>query len=115
MKHLVCVLTLMIIFFNLVVLHDFSNSSGQNQLLLIVLFISPLIVLINFSQLEKKDLIVVPIIGIMLFSYVLYPEKFRFTTVIYSILFILQFLAFKGLIKINFNLKKFCYIFITYL
>lgn len=90
---------LYIIIIALAISPAFALGAGNRNLLLIgVMSFSPL-VLLRYPQLYSKDIALICfMLGIVLFPLVSHPETMRWSTVMYSIMFCLAFMAYNRLI-----------------
>lgn len=99
--------TYIIIIFALVTLLDFSNNAGQNIIMLCVMGVCPIILFFKIWRIEANDFLIFTVLLILLFSYYIHPEQFRLSTVLYSGMFIIQFVTYKALAKQYINIYSF--------
>lgn len=94
---------LVLILISMAVSPAFALGEDQRNLLLIgVMGLSPLIILWYF-QFDYMDLLLLLFLAtILVFPVVLHPETMRWSTVLYSVMFGLTFIAFKQLLKQNY-------------
>lgn len=91
---------LVIILISFAVSPAFAFSEDNRNILLIgVMLFSPLIILF-YRKFDKNDFILVLFIAsILLFPFLLYYDGTRWSTVLYSVMFCLTFIAFKQLLR----------------
>lgn len=100
---------LYISFISLAVSPAFALGDGNRNLLLIGLMsISPLIIL-KYFEFNKNDLLLgLFIVSIVVFPILSHPETMRWSTVMYSVMFCLNFMAFSRLLYYsNFTIKQY--------
>ena len=85
------------------------NSSNMNLLLIVVMVISPVILLISMKSVSKIDLLLILYMLLIIFSPLInHPGTMRWSTVIYSCMFIVTFITYKQLLfKNTFDLNDF--------
>lgn len=88
-----------IIIFSIIVLLDFSNDAGQNIIMIAVMTICPIIMMTNLTKIEKNDIIAFAVLLLLFLSYYIHHESFRLSTILYSGMFIIQFITYKILAK----------------
>ena len=91
--------TYIIIVFSIVTLIDLSNKAGQNVIMLGVMSICPIVLLAKIRNVELNDLIFAVLFILLLLSYYLHPNTFRLSTVLFSGMFMAQFVTYKILSK----------------
>ena len=75
------------------------NSSNMNLLLIGVMIISPVILLISIRSISVEDILLILFILSIIFSPLInHPETMRWSTVIYSCMFIISFITYKHLL-----------------
>ncbi len=75
------------------------NSSNMNLLLIGVMIISPVILLISIRSISVEDILLILFILSIIFSPLInHPETMRWSTVIYSCMFIISFISYKHLL-----------------
>lgn len=84
-----------------VVFYFLVTSSHQYSLLLGVMFISPFFLLLNAKKLTINDILLLLGFPLLLFQTLINPEHVRYSTILYSFLFLILFLAYKILLKKN--------------
>lgn len=99
--------TYLIIIFSIITLLDFSNESGQNMIMICVMSVCPIILIANIGKIEKNDILIFFILAILFSSYYLHPEDFRISTVLFSGMFIIQFVTYKVLAKKYINIHSY--------
>jgi hypothetical protein len=89
-----------LILISLAISPAFSLGDDNRNLLLIgVMFLSPILVL-RYFKFDKKDMpLLVFLASIVVFPSLVHPETVRWSTVLYSIMFGLNFIAFKLLLQ----------------
>ena len=74
------------------------GDNNRNLLLIGVMFLSPIIILKNIKLYHINSVLILFMGSIVLFPLILHPETLRWSTVLYSIMFVLTFIAFKLLL-----------------
>ena len=75
------------------------DSSNMNILLIGVMLISPIILFISIRSISVEDILLILFILSIIFSPLInHPETMRWSTVIYSCMFIISFITYKHLL-----------------
>lgn len=90
-------LILSILFFTTVVLHYFSNSGGQNMIMIGVMLACVFVLPLRLRSFDLWDLLLLTIFLLEMLQDVIHPSTFRLSTVVYSALFMIQFVVLKSL------------------
>ena len=90
-------LTICILLFTTVVLHDFSNSGGQNMIMIGVMFLCVFVLPFRLKLFDFWDLLLFTIFLLEMTQSIIHPANFRLSTVLYSALFMVQFAMLKVL------------------
>jgi hypothetical protein len=86
-----------IIVFSVVVMY-FNNGHGQSVLMHFIMYLSPFLLILGNNFFKRKNLLPICLMISIAFTGVVHSEVFRFSTVIYSMMFILTFVYFQSLV-----------------
>lgn len=83
-----------------VVIVSLTNEKWQSIPMLVALYCSPLLMFCNWSYKKQYNLLL--IVALLLFStYFFHPNEFRLSTILYSCMFFMQFVAYEGILEKN--------------
>lgn len=100
---------LYVMFISLAVSPAFTLGEGGRNLLLIgVMSVSPLVI-IRYPEFDRNDfLLLIFVIAIILLPMLRHPETLRWSTIVYSVMFCLNFMAFSRLLRYSsFNIQQY--------
>lgn len=95
------IIVYIILFSQIVVLHDFANATSMNIFMLGVMGASAMILPFRMKYIIKWDFLLLLVFIILLSSQYLHPRTFRMSTVMYSAMFMTQCVVFRTYIYSN--------------
>jgi len=96
-----------ILTFLTIVLHNFTNVSGQNMIMLAVMFVCTVILPLRYEKITLWDLLLLAIFLIEISTKITHPSTFRLSTVLYSGLFMIQFVVLRTLSSTHISISEY--------